>query len=219
MKISIYSQNWLFREGVEKFFKNDTNFEVIDATSDETKLLELVIRHEPDVILLDIDYYEDPEYSIIKNISTSFANVSIIIFSSDISDEVLLKVISNGAKGFLPKKIRKQKLIASLEGLRRGEAILTREMVMTIISDYSRLARNYRYKEEKDIAQLTNREFEVLKYLEHRASNREIAKKLFISENTVRVHVHNILKKINVQNRREAASYADRYAILQRKDI
>lgn len=219
MKILIFSPYWLFREGFASFFKNEQHFDVVGETAEETDLFELALSVEPDVILMDIDYFEDSEFLVIRELTNALSDVSIIVFSSVESEEDLIAVISNGAKGFLSKTITKTKLIASLKALQRGEAIITRKMVMTVISEFSKIAKNDLSAEDKDIAKLTYREYEVLKCLENRATNREIAKKLFISENTVRVHVHNILKKLNAQNRREAAYMADRYARLEWKDI
>jgi len=219
MKIIIFSPYWLFREGFASFFKNEPNFDVVGETAEESELFDLAMEYEPNVILMDIDYFEDSEYGVIKDLTDALPFASVIVFSAVESEENLIAVISNGAKGFLSKTITKSKLIASLKALQRGEAIITRKMVMTIISEFSKIAKNDLLFEDKDIAKLTYREYEVLKCLENRATNREIAKKLFISENTVRVHVHNILKKLNAQNRREAAYLADRYARLEWKDI
>ena len=219
MKILIFSPYWLFLEGFASFFKNEQNFELVGETSDESELFELASSSRPDVVLMDIDYFEDSEFVVLRDLTNALPEASIIVFSSVESEEDLIAVIANGAKGFLSKTITKSKLIASLKALQRGEAIISRKMVMTIVTEFSKMAQNELVYEEKDIAKLTYREFEVLKCLENRATNREIAKKLFISENTVRVHVHNILKKLNAQNRREAAYLADRYARLEWKDI
>ena len=219
MKILIFSPYWLFLEGFASFFKNEQNFELVGETSDESELFELASSSRPDVVLMDIDYFEDSEFVVLRDLTNALPEASIIVFSSVESEEDLIAVIANGAKGFLSKTITKSKLIASLKALQRGEAIISRKMVMTIVTEFSKMAQNELIYEEKDIAKLTYREFEVLKCLENRATNREIAKKLFISENTVRVHVHNILKKLNAQNRREAAYLADRYARLEWKDI
>jgi DNA-binding NarL/FixJ family response regulator len=219
MKILIYSEYWLFKEGFISLFQNEPDFDVVGESSDEAELLNLANKNKPDVILVDIDYQENPNYDIVQKISNNFPNIAIIVFSSIDSDEVLLNVISYGAIGFLPKIITKTKLIASLKAVQRGEAVIKRKMVTKIISEFSRITKNNSFNKNKEIAKLTYREYEILKCLENRATNREIAKKLFISENTVRVHVHNILKKLNAQNRREAANLADRYSRMEWEEI
>ncbi len=219
MRILIYSKYWLFREGFISLFKNEPDFEVIGETSSDTELVELAYKHDPDVILIDIDHNEETNYRIVQKISHNFSESAIVVFSSVESDEKLLKVISYGAIGFLPKVITKSKLIKSLEAIQRGEAVIKRKMVAKIISEFSRISRNKLFNENREIAKLTYREYEILKCLESRATNREIAKKLFISENTVRVHVHNILKKLNAQNRREAANLAGRYTRMEWEEI
>jgi len=219
MKLLIYSQYWLFREGLVSLFNTESGFDVVGDTSSESEIFDLAYEHDPDVILIDIDYLEGSNFDIVKEFSQIFPQVSILVFSSIESDDVLLNVVSNGAIGFLPKIISKSKLIKSLDAIQRGEAIIKRKMVTKIISEFSRISNHRSFNHNKEIAKLTYREYEILKCLENRATNREIAKKLFISENTVRVHVHNILKKLNAQNRREAANLADRYARMEWEDI
>ena len=219
MKILIYSQYWLFREGFISLFKNETGFDVVGDTASDVEVLELAYQNKPDVILVDLDHLENCKYDVVQKIANNFPSISIIVFSSNESDEVFLNAVSYGAIGFLPKIITKSKLIASLKAVERGEAIVKRVMVTKLISEFARISRNRSLNEEKEVAKLTYREYEILKCLENRATNREIAKKLFISENTVRVHVHNILKKLNAQNRREAANLADRYTRMEWEEI
>ena len=131
MKIIIFSPYWLFREGFASFFKNEPNFDVVGETAEESELFDLATEYEPNVILMDIDYFEDSEYGVIKDLTDALPLASVIVFSAVESEENLIAVISNGAKGFLSKTITKSKLIASLKALQRGEAIITRKMVMT----------------------------------------------------------------------------------------
>jgi len=219
MKLLLFSQYWFFREGLLSFFKDEPGFDVIGDTSGEDELLDIAYEGEPDVVLIDIDDLESSGFETLKKLSQLFPHIAIIVFSSAESEDFFLKAISHGAIGFLPKIITKSKLIASLNAVQRGEAIIKRKMVTKIISEFSRISRNKALNKGKEISKLTYREYEILKCLENRATNREIAKKLFISENTVRVHVHNILKKLNAQNRREAANLANRYTRMEWEEI
>ncbi|HEX6305221.1 MAG TPA: response regulator transcription factor, partial [Anaerolineales bacterium] len=110
------------------------------------------------------------------------------------------------------KNIPMSKLVLSLRAIKRGEAALSREMTHRLISEFQRLGKTYEY-DRTDMDALTPRELEVLQLLSTDASNQEIADNLIIAENTVKVHVHNILEKLNVRNRREAGKFARRQGI------
>jgi two-component system nitrate/nitrite response regulator NarL len=208
MNILISSPFWHFREGLASFINNEVGFKVIGEISEESELYEVASNSKADAILLDIDQYNDLDFKKIKQISATFPSSSIIVLCSVESKEKVIASISNGAEGFLSKKMTKSHLVASLKALQKGEAILPRKLVSTVIAE---LKNNSKDEDPKDmiLSKLTYREFEVLSCLKKHESNREIAKKLVISENTVRVHVHNILKKLKVENRQEAAYLAD----------
>lgn len=208
MKIIISSPFWLFSEGFASFIKNEADFDVVGEVLDDRDLIEHALETKPDAILLDIDHYRDEDFEKINELHQALPYCSVIILSSSDSEEKVLMALSNGAKGFLSKKISKPHLISSLKALQRGEALLPRKMVNTIISELINNSKNGTHKVNQEFSKLTYREFEVLSCLKDQETNREIAKKLVISENTVRVHVHNILKKLNVQNRREAVLLA-----------
>ncbi len=210
IKIVISSPFWLFREGFASFITNEPGFEVVGDTLDESDLVDVIPELQPDVILLDIDHYEVEDFGKIKELVKAYPVCSIIILSSVESEDKVIKALSNGAKGFLSKKITKPHLISSLKALQKGEALLPRKMVSSIITELIDHSKNGEVKRNRALSNLTYREFEVLSCLKDKETNREIAKKLVISENTVRVHVHNILKKLNVDNRREAVQVAKR---------
>lgn len=213
MKIIISSPFWLFKEGFATFIKNESGFQVCGEISGEAELVEAASKLEVDVILLDIDHYEDSDFEKIKEITTTFPDSSVVVLSSIDSKEKVIASLTNGAKGFLSKKITKPHLIASLKALQKGEAILPRKFVPAIITELSNHTNGGKPNDIR-LSTLTYRELEVLRCLKNHESNREIAKKLVISENTVRVHVHNILKKLDVDNRREAAYLANQTGYL-----
>jgi DNA-binding NarL/FixJ family response regulator len=211
MKILVSSSNWPFREGIVSFINNQSGCEVIgDEIIDETNLINRTLELQPEVILLDIDSYEDVDFSPIMQLRQVLPAISVIILSSEYSEEKVINAISNGARGFLSKKMSKSNLLSCLKALERGELLLPREMVNSVVSELIELSKNNDFNKNEMFSKLTYRELEVLDCLKNHKSNEEIAVNLVISVNTVRIHVHNILKKLKVTNRREAAELANR---------
>ncbi len=137
----------------------------------------------------------------------------IVFLTTHDEDERLFAAIRSGAKGYLHKNLPISKLILSLEALERGEVAVSRTMTARIVKKFAE-TRPEQVTIPAEMAKLTPREVEVLKVLETGATNREIAGLLFISERTVKNHVSNILGKLNLKNRAEAANYARRHGLL-----
>jgi DNA-binding NarL/FixJ family response regulator len=117
-----------------------------------------------------------------------------------------------GAKGFLPKSTPFASLVAALRGVSRGELALSRAMTRRLAEEYRRVGHEVDTN-PNELAVLTNREHEVLCLIGAGASNRDIANRLVISEHTVKVHVHNVLDKLHLDNRAQAGFFARRYGL------
>jgi DNA-binding NarL/FixJ family response regulator len=126
------------------------------------------------------------------------------------ADDLLLSAIRNGAVGYLLKNIPIAKLVQTLHGLENGELAMSRRMTTRIVEEFSRTEKTHEFGNHS-ANKLTMRELEVLHLLGTGATNQNIADRLVLSENTIKVHVHNILEKLNLRNRREAAQYSRRY--------
>ena len=132
------------------------------------------------------------------------------------STDKLFAAIRAGAKGFVPKNIDGKNLISSLRSLERGEVIFSQKMTTSIVEELSRTETGA--VDEDILADLTTRQMEVLKEIEKGASNAEIAERLFLSENTVKNHIKNIFKKLNIDNRHQAAHIARQAGISSERD-
>jgi len=211
MKIMIIDNNRLFREGITSLLTSQRDMEVVGESDLSEDAIQVAINVSPDIILMDAGLYHALGINIMKQIMFRMMNVLFVFFTSQVTDEQFYDAISNGAKGYLLKNINKSMLLASLRALGRGEAIIPRSFVAKILEEFTRLGKitsnNY---PDKDFSLLTYREMEILKILEIRATNREIAEQLGISENTVRVHVGSILEKLHLRNRREASDFIKR---------
>ena len=147
-----------------------------------------------------------------RRIISVHPNCKIIFLTMSDSDENLFAAIRSGAKGYLLKNMSPSKLVATLRSVQKDESALSRSMTLRLMEELSRTKIPER-QGDAALAQLTSREMDVLVELETGKSNREIADHLYISENTVKYHVHSILKKLNLSDRRDVADFAREHGI------
>jgi DNA-binding NarL/FixJ family response regulator len=211
MKIMIIDNNRLFREGLVSLLVSQSDMEVVGESDVSEEAIQKAIDVCPDIILMDTGLHHSTGVNIMKQIMLRKPDIQFIILTMEEMDEQFYEVISNGARGYLLKNINKSMLLAALRALVRGEAIIPRNLVTKILDEFARLGKMQSYEaSHRDFSLLTYRELEILGKLEIRATNREIAEQLGISENTVRVHVGSILEKLHLRNRREASDFIKR---------
>jgi DNA-binding NarL/FixJ family response regulator len=173
---------------------------VFDAVED-AKIL------KPDIILMDFYMPDGTGLDATKMILRNLPNSHIIFLTAHATDENLFAAIRLGAKGYLLKNVPTATLLSSLRALDRGEIAMSRTMMSLVISEFSHPGHE---KEGFDamLKRLSPREQEILREMETGASNNEIAEHLFLSVNTVKHHVHNILDKLGVDNRHETHRFS-----------
>jgi DNA-binding NarL/FixJ family response regulator len=164
-------------------------------------------EYRPDVVLMDINMPVCDGLKATRQIKVDHPDIRILILTVTDTEEMLFEAIKSGASGYVLKNATPALLIDSVKRVSAGEPVIPGNLAMRIITEFSRPAEG---KGTPVVDQLTDREVEVLRHLSTGASNREIAKALFISENTVRNHVRSILEKLHLANRVQAAAYAVR---------
>ena len=214
-KVLIVDDHALLRQGVRNTIEPEQDFEVVGEAEDGAEALAKAKELKPDLILMDISMPHGSGLEALSSIKKELPDVKIIMLTVHDKDENLLEATKRGAEGFLSKNVRAKALLDSLRGAMRGEAAISRHMAGKILKEFARLAE---IEAKKASGQLTPREKEVLQKLSEGLSNREIGLSLCISENTVKVHVKNILRKLHLQNRTEAAAYAQRWGLHEEED-
>jgi len=211
MRIMVIDNNRLFREGIVALLISQDDMEVVGESDVSDDAIQKAIDIAPDIILMDTGLVHSVGINIMRQVLSRRPSILFVIITAQDADEQLYEVITNGARGYLLKNINKSMLLAALRALARGEAIIPRNLVTKILDEFTRMGKLTSYNDsDKDFSLLTYREMEILKKLEIRATNREIAEQLGISENTVRVHVGSILGKLRLRNRREASDFVKR---------
>jgi DNA-binding NarL/FixJ family response regulator len=208
MKIAIVDDHILFREGLISLVSHQPDMSVVGEGGSVQEAIELSRSLQPEIILMDFSLPDGTGLDAAEVILKERPETRIIFLTIHDDDERLFSAIRMGAKGFLMKNIPVARLLAALRGVQRGEAALSREMTARLMDAFSQINPPSTPVPEAPFSVLTPRELEVLQELAKDATNRQIADWLFISENTVRNHVHNILEKLRISNRREAINLA-----------
>jgi len=205
MRLLIVDDHILFREGVVSLLEMQPDLNVVGQAASVHEAIAMTADLQPDLILMDFGLPDGTGLEATKAILARFPKINIVFLTVHESDERLFDAIRMGAKGYLLKNVHSKSLIAYLRGVERGEAALEASMTAKILNEFVRLPPpNHSSSSMLDC--LSVRELEVLQELESRATNREIADRLAISENTVKNHVSSILTKLNLKSRREVTS-------------
>lgn len=205
-RLLLVDDHALFREGLAGLFAYQDDFLVVGEASDAGTALQKVAEVHPDIVLMDIDMPGEDGIVTTRRIKSEFPEVTVVMLTVHDATDKLLEAIKAGAQGYLVKNIRSAELLDQLRGLKRGEAAITRRMAARILEEFQRGQATTGPRPESP-ADLTPRELEVLELVADRLSNKEIASRLVISEHTVKNHLKNILGKLHLRSRREAADY------------
>jgi len=207
MRILIVDDHILFREGLAGLLRSQPDTAVIGECGTVAEAIELSLRLKPDVILMDFSLPDGTGLDATRAILAKEPETQIIFLTVHDNDERLIAAMRAGAKGYLLKNLSVSKLLASLRALERGEAAISRKMMARILEEFA-LSTPASGQPLSPLIGLTSREIEVLRELSDGITNQEIAGRLYISENTVKNHIHNILEKLHLNNRREAIDFA-----------
>lgn len=209
MRVVVADDHSLFRDGIISLLEA-AEYDVVAQVGDGLSALDAVRRHKPDLVLLDISMPEMNGLEALQQIKAEAPNIKVVILTVSVADEDLFQAIETGADGYLLKDLDANEFLAILEGIQKGEAAVTRKIAARIMGRVKDLAQLN--GQEKEV--LSPREVEVLSLLGEGLQNRVIAERLFVSENTVKYHVRNILQKLGAQNRTEAVAQAMRIGLI-----
>lgn len=212
MKILVVDDHILYREGLISQISRQPDMIIVGEGGSVREAIDLARKLRPDLILMDFSLPDGTGLDVASAVLSEQPNVKIVFLTVHDDDQRLFAAVRLGAKGFLMKNIPVPRLLIAMRGVERGEAALSREMTARLMNEFARSQQPPR-AEDTPYAGLTSREMQVLRELATDASNREIANRLFISENTVRNHIHNILEKMSVTGRRDAVNLARQHGI------
>ena len=202
-KVMIADDHSLIREGIKQLLEFDGSIEVISEAANGVECLDKLENHIPDILLLDINMPEKNGLEVLDEIKKKEYDLKVLILTVHNELEYLLKAVDIGVDGYILKDSESAELKRAIQSVLSGESYIQASLIPAL---NNRLANRDIDKDKIDL--LTNRELEVLIQVANGMINKEIATNLNISERTVKNHVSNIFKKIDVSDRTQAAVFA-----------
>ncbi len=207
IKVLIIDDHTLFREGLKALLNRQESIEVVGEAGTGREGIEKAVSLRPDVILLDIKMPDIGGLETLRRIMDRKPDARVLMLTISENDEDLFDAVRAGARGYLLKNIETDRLVYSIHQVLRGEAAVSGSLTERIFAEFRSMS-SRRYDKQSIREVLSNREREILIHITNGESNKEIANNLNIAESTVKIHVQNILKKLNVTSRVQAAVYA-----------
>ena len=204
-KVMLVDDHALIREGIKQLLEFDGSIDVIEQASDGAECLEKLQHVQPDILLLDINMPNVNGIEVLEEIKKKNIPVKVLMLTVHSEAEYLVQAVDIGANGYILKDSGSEELKKAIQSVMEGDSYIQPSLIPSL---NSRLVNRDIDKEK--IAALTKREMEILTQIAGGMFNKEIAMNLNISERTVKNHISNIFKKIDVSDRTQAAVFAIR---------
>jgi len=214
LRVMVVDDHALFRRGLEMVLGNEPDLELVGEASDGQEAVEKSQDLMPDVVLMDVRMPRRSGIEATSQIRDLLPHVKILMLTISDDEADLYDAIKAGASGYLLKEIPIEEVSDAIRSVWAGQSRISPSMASKLLTEFTNLAKKADEKQAVPSPRLTDRELEVLKLVAQGMSNREIASELYISENTVKNHVRNILEKLHLHSRMEAVVYAVREKLL-----
>jgi two-component system NarL family response regulator len=212
IRVLICDDHALFRRGLIMVLESEDGIEVVAEAEDGEEAIRKSEDVAPDVVLMDVRMPRMSGIDATRAIADAVPTAKILMLTVSDEEEDLYEAVKAGATGYLLKEISIEEVANAIRAVVTGQSLISPSMASKLLSEFNNLAKQ---AQQKVIApKLTDRELQVLKLVAQGMSNREAAETLFISENTVKNHVRNILEKLHLHSRMEAVVYAVREKLL-----
>ena len=213
VRILLVDDQLLFRKGLRALLEDQDGFEVVGEASDGLMAVEHVRSSRPDIVLMDIHMPVCNGVEATRLIKAERPETKVVVLTISDEDDDLFQAIKSGADGYLLKNLRPEELFELLHGVFRGETPISPAVAGKLLTEFRQRPRSE--PAQAPTWDLTSREMEILQLVAAGHSNAEIAARLFIVEGTVKNHLHNILEKLHLENRVQAATYAIRQGLVE----
>ena len=204
IEVLIADDHHLVRQGLAQLLAAEPDIRVVAQAADGEEAVEKAKLYRPDVVLMDIHMPRLDGIEATRRIAERYPEVSVVMLTMYGDEGHLFEAIKAGARGYVLKSAKPEQLLKTLRAVHRGEAWLDPALAHKMLEEFRRLSQP-RAEPRADLVYLTPREREILELLAQGASNHEIAKRLGISEKTVRNRLSLIFRKLQVNNRTQAA--------------
>jgi DNA-binding NarL/FixJ family response regulator len=216
IRVVVVDDHALFRRGLQMVLGAEDDIEVVGEASDGTEALKVAAETTPDIVLMDVRMPRRGGIDATMAIKDAVPSAKIIMLTISDEEGDLFDAIKAGAMGYLLKEISIEEVASAVRAVFTGQSLISPSMASKLLNEFATMVRKDDDRQQQvPTPRLTDREMEVLKLVAKGMNNRDIAKKLFISENTVKNHIRNILEKLQLHSRMEAVVYAVREKLLE----
>ena len=216
-QIILADDHELVRDGIKSLLENESDFLVIDEASDGQEAVDIVSKKQPDLLIVDIRMPKMNGIEVVKVLSKDFPSVKKLVLSMHDSEEYVVQSIEAGADGYLLKGSSKSEFLKALKSISEGGKYFTGDVSAYIINNFVGGVSKKASKstaDSEELANLTNREKQILDLILRGLGNHEIAEELAISRRTAEVHRFNLMKKLQVKNLTELTNKAKELSLI-----
>ena len=205
IRLLIIDDHEMVREGLKAMLVAEPDFEIVGDAANAEQALELIEHLRPDVVLLEIRLPGVSGIDLCSNVTSLYPQTAVIILTTFAEESLVAQCIQAGARGFIVKDIERFDLKRSIRAVARGEAVIDSKAAVAVLAQ---LRRAPQVSQEPSPEPLSTQQIVILRLIAQGLSSREIATQLYLSENTVKGYVQEILHRLGVKNRTEAVMVA-----------
>jgi DNA-binding NarL/FixJ family response regulator len=217
LRVLIVDDHALFRRGLQMVLRQESDIDVVGEAADGHEAVEKAQELMPDVVLMDVRMPGQSGIKATEEIKDNLPHAKVLMLTISDEEADLYDAIKAGASGYLLKEISIDEVAEAVRSVWAGQSRISPSMASKLLTEFAAMSKRADERQQVPAPRLTDREMEVLKLVAQGMNNRDIAKELFISENTVKNHIRNILEKLHLHSRMEAVVYAVREKLLEIK--
>ena len=218
IRVLIADDQALFRRGLYVVLGTEDHIDVVAEAENGEEAVAKAVELAPDVVLMDVRMPRINGIEAARQINLEAPTTKILMLTVSDEEDDLYEAIKAGANGYLLKEISVEEVADAIRAVVQGQSLISPSMASKLLTEFNSLVRRAEERPQVPPPELTGRELEVLKLVARGMSNRDIADSLYISENTVKNHVHNILDKLHLHSRMQAVIYAVRERLIEAED-
>ncbi len=211
IRIALADDHPIFRDGLRRLLSVEPDLEIVAEADNGQDVVGMIQKHQPDLLLLDLNMPGLDGLSLLQRFQSLQCKTKIILLTASEDEQAYVQAMKSGTSGIVLKQSATRMLINSIRKVHEGEVWLDSKTTAVVMKQFCTPADSA--LKEKDGSALSNREREIVRLVSQGCKNRDIAEKLFISEGTVKNHLHNVFQKLGVTDRVELALHAIQHNI------
>jgi two-component system NarL family response regulator len=215
IRVLLVDDHALFRRGLRVTLDLEPDMAVVGESADGAEALQRACDTLPDIVLMDVKMPRRGGIEACSAIKAAVPTAKIVMLTMSDDEEDLYEAIRAGASGYLLKDLPIDEVASSIRAVQSGQSLISPPLASKLLTEFAAMAKRGDTVQTVPTPRLTAREMEVLRQVARGMNNRDIARELYISENTVKNHVRNILEKLQLHSRMEAVVYAVREKLLE----